>query len=518
MGENSLLSEFGELSFEEWNDKIVFRGVAHKTDDALAKLEAMYLEKIPRLERLTFPTDPEMTAEENEAHLMEFVASKLAKIGRLKEKLACVLKEQKFRQAELVTRKTHGTTYYIDLDNGDDAKDGLTTGNAWKTIDKYTTTTVRSAGDIAKVRANTSQVITAHVEFDEDGDSDNYIEVHGCSSTDDPWGDGSDVKPIIDANSAALYLNCIDDSFWRFYRLDLKGGTSSEGMFRLYYGMGTIIENCDIHDNADRGLYSAYIYYEVKGCNFYSNSGYSLYTVYCRIKLDSCVFNGGVGTTDYGIQVYSSFVEIIDSTFGATTLHDVGSIKIHTRRWGVVRARNCLFSDALEVYFQSTCIGGAVYSEDHDQVSGAQKTFLYTGIILRDSAIQLDGEDSWKVSPNSDCNATWALTLRDDPMIGDWQFWLPASQKTISIKARETAAWTVDPTSSEFYIEVSYLNHATQATRATQASSQSLSGVSEVTFTATVTPSQAGWAHVRVYLKKYESGKSIQVSAVPSVS
>jgi hypothetical protein len=107
--------------------------------------------------------------------------------------------------------KMHGTVYYIDLTNGDDANDGLEANDdhSWLTIAKYTSVTVRTAGDIAKVRANTTQVIGANVIFDEDGTTDALISIIGCDSVvNDPWGDASDVRPIFDLNGLSTpHLN-----------------------------------------------------------------------------------------------------------------------------------------------------------------------------------------------------------------------------------------------------------------------------------------------------------------------
>ena len=104
-------------------------------------------------------------------------------------------------------------------------------------------------------------------------------------------------------------------------------------------------------------------------------------------------------------------------------------------------------------------------------------------------------------------------------MCGDYQIWCPASATTITIKARETAAWATDPTSSEFYFEASYLDEAaTSAHRATVASAQGLSGTTEISFTMTFTPAQAGWVYVTCNLKKYEAGKTINVSVKPTIS
>jgi hypothetical protein len=54
-----------------------------------------------------------------------------------------------------IERNPVGTTYYIDADSGSDSNDGLSTGAAWATANKFTES-ARSAGDVAIMRRNCS--------------------------------------------------------------------------------------------------------------------------------------------------------------------------------------------------------------------------------------------------------------------------------------------------------------------------------------------------------------------------
>lgn len=558
-----------DLSFEEWDAQIKLRGVAHKTDKQLQALASFYPVKTERTQRehdnleRTVPSVEAITdagierqrlaaerAQEKAqlAHVppeqRQEVLDRLADIGeqldavnaildhperlqaaqeklaRLDDKYACVLKEIEFRKKGLVKRKIHGTTYYIDLDNGDDAKDGLSPANAWKTIEKYTTVTARSAGDIAKVRANTSETPSADINFDEDGTVNSLIEIKGCSSTDDPWEDGSDVKPIITFGDASYQFAFYGDNYWKLTRLDVKESGDGAGAIRVRRLGWTFLEDCDIHDNdvGGCGVEVSVASVRLTGCSLYSNGSKHIYETadgYC--ELDNCTLNGGVATTDYGIYSDGGMVRIKDSTLGATTEHSGADIYLYAPAERV-ELLNSILSSTTKIYRHDYSTWSPVYSEDDGQTKGAQKADYYHGTISKDSVVQLDSLDSAKMEPNDNCGLYCPLTLAGDWLCGDYQIWCPASETTISIKARETAAWGTDPSSSEFYMEASYLNHATNATRSTQASSQSLSGTTEVTFTMTFTPLQAGWVYVTVYLKKYESGKAVNVSVKPAVS
>ena len=58
------------------------------------------------------------------------------------------------------------------------ANDGLATTTAWSHLNQYTTDTVRSAGDILKIRANQTHLYAGvDIIFDEDGTVASYIEL-----------------------------------------------------------------------------------------------------------------------------------------------------------------------------------------------------------------------------------------------------------------------------------------------------------------------------------------------------
>lgn len=509
---NKCIEEQGNLSFKEWDAKIKYRGIDFKYDYQLEEAAACYERKIPLSEEMLLEK-----AADSEQSLIE-------KVDRLKEKYACVLKEQEFRKEGKVKREMHGTVYYIDLNAGNDANNGLSTTTPWLTVEKYTTATVRSAGDIAWVRANTDQILAATVAFDEDGTINNYIEVRGCSATagEDPWGDASNIKPIFDFDAGAYYLNLNTDNYWRFYQLDVRNNNHANGLLYSGSSYGTIVDSCRFHINATaggRGVYTANSNgIKILNSAFDDLCGSGIYIGYSSVSIENSTFDGG-GTysTDYGLYVYSGTAYCNDCKFGDTATHDNADIYLNVIP-GTAYLRNCKLASTIEVGLAANALGNFVASEDHDQVKGAQKTYYYFGTVERSSTIQLDSLDSAKMTPTSYVGSIWALNLSNNPLDGDYQIWCPASSTTITIKARETAAWTTDPTATQFYFEAWYLDQATGGHRAIQTSSQALSGTTEVSFTMTFTPAQAGWVYITCNLKKYEEGKSVNVSVKPTIS
>ncbi len=396
-----------------------------------------------------------------------------------------------------------GDTYYI-LD-------------AWLTIEKYTSVTVRTDGDNAYVRANTTETKTdADIAFDEDATFLLPHSIIGCDSvTNDPWNDDSDVRPIINFNDAAYGFAGSGDDFWTIKRLDVRQSADTSAGFSVSAGLGWLFDDCIFREasaSIARGLSivngsSA----AIQNCSFYSNK-----TTNCNLSqtmaiMKSCVFNGGTDTTDYGLALSQSQVFMSDSSFGVTTAHDLYNVLNNTD--SEFHALNTFFTGALS---SVSSYGGICFSEDHNATRGLQYSISRDGTIVRDTTIQLDGLASANMTPASTVGL--GLTLSQG-YSHDYALWCTASTNTtVTIKARENTAWSINPTVAEFYFEASYLNHATAATRSTIASTQALSGTNEISFTMNFIPAQDGWAYILCYLKKYEAGKSVNVSVVPVIS
>ncbi|MHA1225127.1 MAG: right-handed parallel beta-helix repeat-containing protein [Candidatus Hodarchaeales archaeon] len=511
------LTKYKNLTVKEWCEKIKFRGLEHKFDKQLKDLESFYPKKIAEISALSYDYNDRLTPEQNEEERLKFERCKAEKIDRLKDKFIAVVKEIEFRKKKIVKRKPVGTIYYIDYVNGDDSNDGLSTSTAWKTISKYTSVTVRSPGDIAKVRANQTHSYTADIVFDEDGTVTDYIEIRGCSTTDDPWGDSSDVKPIIDFGDNSYQVNMYNDNYWKLKNIEIIQSGDPNGNVYVYNSEEAWFEDCVIRDSnyssGAEGIRAIYSEIKLKGCELYSNKWTNLYLQGSTAIIENCVFNGGAATTDYGLNVAYGVAYLISTTFGLTTSHDIADI----------RANNCPPIYARDCKWSSYSIaerGGFIRSEDDQQVQGAHKTIYFQGTIEKDTTNVRTGgaSSSAKMSPTSDVGLNYPLTLTENPVTGDFKIWVPASTTTITIYIKGFG-WTTFPTSSELYIEASYYDQASGTSRATVVSNDVLTdNTNWVGFDVTFTPSQAGWVYVTVYLKKYEANSGIYVDIKPVIS
>jgi len=150
--------------------------------------------------------------------------------------------------------------FYIDLNAGDDAKDGLTTGNAWKTIEKFTAN-ARNPGEIAYVRANTTEIPAGNITFASNGTSAAPIQLIGCNATQgiDPWNDSSDIRPTINFNGTTNYLRLYRKAFWHFYNIRILDSHQEPdvGGFTIHNRDcdGIYLYNVRTEDNYNCGLY-----------------------------------------------------------------------------------------------------------------------------------------------------------------------------------------------------------------------------------------------------------------------
>lgn len=203
-----------ERHINEWDALIKQAGLHIKWPEQIAHCHYMTQQKLEtkllktEQDYINYPgyyaklyVDQGMTPEEAEAKVAEDAANASRRVKRAQNILALCEKEYAIRAA-LEERGEHpktpakyrfqapalnarvsdlpsnpmrnpiGTTYYIDADSGNDSNDGLSAGAAWKTAAQYTTTSVRTAGDIAICkRATTAAYWTGDttLNFDEDG-------------------------------------------------------------------------------------------------------------------------------------------------------------------------------------------------------------------------------------------------------------------------------------------------------------------------------------------------------------
>jgi len=416
-----------------------------------------------------------------------------------------------FQQAT-VTDATDSTKY--------NNYDGTSTSTPFVHLNQFTTDTARSAGDILKVRANQTHLYAGiDIVFDEDGNANNMIEIRGCSSTDDPWGDGSDVRPVIGFGDSDYEIQLNGDDFWKLSRLECIESSDSYGILFIYNAHNHVIDSCVFRDASSVGLRPYGVCgILIQNCSFYNNTSYNIYSqTGSKCKCVGCSFDGGAATTDYGIYIASaSVIELINCSFGATTTHDISDIYLALN--SMVYARNCSFAGSIT--FASRAVDAFLKSEDHNQTKGAHQTLYYSGTIEKDTSVVRSGgaSSSAKMTPNSNCGLYYPLTIADDFCSGDFKLWLPAAQKTVTIYLR-TFGYTTLPTADELYIEASYLDQASGGHRATVKSTQTVSANDTWTaFSVTFTPSQEGWVYVTVYLKKYESNSGVYVDIKPVIS
>jgi len=398
--------------------------------------------------------------------------------------------------------------------------DGTSISTPFVHLNQFTTDTARSPGDILKVRANQTHLYAGiDIVFDEDGNANNMIEIRGCSSTDDPWGDGSDVKPIIGFGDTSYQLNLNYDMYWQFMKLEFIESDDSYGILRASHAHCSIIKDCIFRDAGYNGLYlSSSLVPLIEDCSFYSNSGTNLYVSSSRFKCIGCSFDGGATGTDEGLKCDSTSIgELINCTFGSSSVHTFRDIRFAYAA-SRIYARNCSFAGSINFYTEAR--GAFLKSEDNNQTKGAHKTYYFNGTIEKDTSVVRSGgaSSSAKMTPNNNCGLYYPLTIVDDYCSGDFKLWLPSEEKTVTFYMR-TFGYTSLPTADELYIEASYLDEATGGHRATVQSTQTvLANNIWTAFSVTFTPAQEGWVYVTVYLKKYEASSGVYVDIKPVVS
>ena len=396
--------------------------------------------------------------------------------------------------------------------------DGTATTTPFVHLNQYTNDTVRNPGDILKVRANqTHHYDGIDINFDLDGNANNLLSIKGCSSTDDPWTDSSDVKPIISFGDTAYNMNMAYDYYWKFERLELIESDDSGGVLKAQNCQKLYLTDCVIRDNdpSGYGLSITNTITKLDGCEFYNNLGSSIMQSSGILYVKNSTFNGGTVTTDYGIQS-SGIIYAENSTFGVTTVHDVADIYL-TNTSAVAYNKNCNFATSSEFKFATPTKGA--YSEDHDQTKGDQKRITYNGTVTRDTGTVRSGgaSSSAKLEPNSYIGLYYPLTISDD-FAGDFKIWASASQKTVTIYL-QTFGYSTLPAASELYIEASYLDEASGGHRALIDSTDTVSANATWTgFAVTLTPSQEGWVYVTLNLKKYEASSGAYIDIKPVIS
>lgn len=392
---------------------------------------------------------------------------------------------------------------------------------AWQTLQQAMTNL--AAGDTAWVRANQTHSLSADLTGGGSGAYNNVITLAGCDSTDDPWGDASDVEPIIDFQDGEfqVYLN---KHYWRFKNLEIIQSVDANGAIRCFNSRMTWFENCTIRDNGnsigDSGIRvdSAVIF--VKNCTFYTNYGYSIYLSTGTAYIEGCTFNGGAApSTDIGLYLlYSSQAYIKDSTFGVTTDHDTADISLYSFSGPLVLGRNVILDSATEK--AGIYPGHSMRIEDDEQTHLAFRGWFFTGTLERSAVVERSGAGgtAWSMlgEPNSNCGSEQPLYI-----IGDWlrgiPIYLDGTSQTITVYAYATS-WVALPSVSEFVVEIEHYEGAADWDIDVTADTFAANDQWE-SFAITLTPGAAGPAYLRIYLKDYEDEtEKIYVDPTPIIS
>jgi len=399
---------------------------------------------------------------------------------------------------------------------------------AAKTITKFTTTEVRTAGDVLYLRANitwTQGTEAVDIICDEDGTLDSYIKIIGCGKVGDgdidSWVDDNATLPIVDFEDAAFQIKFTSEHYWYLERIDFKQSADTTGALSASVSEYLYLKDCVFRDSnaaSSEGVTTSGSFVTLDGCSFVDCDGIGLYILSGSVFVKSCTFNGGADvSTDYGISVYGT-VYVEDTTFGATTTLDTADIQVGEGSF--CYSRNNQWNTGITVGR-----GGTFYSEDDNQTFESHITTKYEGTITRGTTSpRIGGADSFAImASNANCGLNSPLIL-GDILSGFAKVWLTKDvQVDISIYARVDSAWDSALIAAECYTKFSYLSNAAagNATRTEVNSTEQIAN--DTTWTALTsgnfTPLQTGWVYVWFYLKEYEDAtEKVDVDIKPVIS
>jgi len=421
-----------------------------------------------------------------------------------------------------IAGQTTGDTYYII--------------SAWKTITKYTESArTAGGGDTAYLRAGITWpqgTLAVDITFLTDGGIDLYQSIIGCDDTAsgvDPWGDNSDVKPIIDFADGAYQFVITGDDFWYFNRLDIKQSADPTGAVYAQTSYGIKLENCDISDSgasSTEGLYARGSYVALDTCTFtdcWSASVYAYESAY--IIMNDCIVDAGAirGSTYALYAGLGSIIEAQDCSIAPS--NTFSTREIGTSSISKICLRNCTFGIAADTLVNN--MGDAIFSEDDDGTFESHYQEYYRGKITRATASpRAGGADSYAVMvPTAKCGVNSPLRLGNS-MSGFARIWATKDiEINVSVYARVGTAWDGALTAAQCYATFSWLNNAVTAARTLTQSTETISNVADWTtgvhaFTSgNITPLQTGWVYIWFYVAHWEDAtEEIWVDIKPVIS
>jgi preprotein translocase subunit YajC len=395
-------------------------------------------------------------------------------------------------------------------------EDGSTITEAYPHVAKAVVDVPPSAGDIIKVRANQTHIHSGiTITPAASGTANNYITLKGADSVDDPWSDGSAIRPIFDWDGSNFQFNMSIQDFWRIQNLDF----ASLQRIRIYASI-SIFDNCRIYDAANGGFIT-----EIRSnlrllnCQLWSNTQNNISITRGFGFIDGCILDGdlGQGTTATGLRCDEGGAAYVkNTTFGVTSQHTAQDI---LTRGVPVFCRNVKLASASEVTIDLA--DSVVSIEDDEQTHLAFRSWQFPGTLERSTTVNRSaaGGTAWSIlaEPNSNCGSEQPLYI-----MGDWMRGIPiylnGTSQTITVYAYADSTgggWT--PDASEFRIEIEHIEGAGDwdidvSTDTFAAEDQWES------FEITLTPFAAGPAYLRAILNDNVAGAKVYVDPTPVFS
>lgn len=408
------------------------------------------------------------------------------------------------------TTQTNVTTNYAD----ESTNDGSTTGLAFVHPDQFFVDEVRSAGDILYMRRAQTHLLASHnLTMDENGVLDNHVIVMSDDGT--GWaGETGNADTIFDLDNQSIQFNVNAISYWEWQDFEIKNGTSSRliqingayswwkdmvihgcngayGVFFPWNESKVWMEDCTIYDASNSSS---------SGCiRWFGNAGY--------LSLKRCSIYDGARDGING--VVGLVADIENSVFG----DPIPNAFLDITGGGIFRTRDCTYNSS--GFGTANIPGNGLFMMDYDDTKHLNQRKLQSGIIDRITGTVRSGgaTSSIQAVPHSVCS--------DDLPFIIYEIWIYNADetKTYEIYMQATGTWAALPDATTLYIEALYFNDANSG-RTTMVSDEVIS--SEDTWTKfelpSVNPSDVGPIRLRVYLKKYESGKKILVDPLVVIS
>ena len=435
----------------------------------------------------------------------------------------------------LITGFTHTGHIITVAIAGMDVGDTFYILKSWRTINKYTTVTTRTAGDKGYVRANQRHEPGVSITLDESGTVILRISLIGCNATQgiDPWHDASDVSPVIDFNTGAYYIDL--RNYWYLKNLDFKRGYSNTyGNIYLSNVQGCLFEYIICRDTTSTrgGLYSTgysgnhifnYCTFSAAGNNSINASSGGL----SDSKFNDCTFDSPSAGTQTGFSATGSVnLQFNNCIWGASTSF-AQDLSMNYNTYHIFR--NCTFNGTKYSTPSSTAYCGNLIQEEDPAGSAIGTCITTTGLGtitkcaagLTDTTLRAGGgTSSARMVPFSFIGVLAPFLLNSDHYNNAIKIWCAAASTVITIYIRAYGTWSTYPTAAQLFISADYLSATSPYTRTTVNSTAVLSDTTTwVPFSVTVVPAVAGFVNLQVNLGLYKGASTgIYVDIVPVIS